>query len=138
MKILIIGVLLVVAVALVIMRTNKNLQPASLDPSTFRYSQVDITESFGDNLKLTSDQWIETSPLNKMTQNPEKQGLPAISATPDEIYRVATSMSQIREQITIPSDGVYCPVCNRANVDISKLHKPCPKCGRPLLKFGWD
>ena len=138
MKIFIIGVLLVVVVALVLVRTKKKPQPASLDPSSIRYSQVDITESFGDNLKLTPDQWIETSPLNKMTPNPEKQGLPAINATPDEIYIVAAAMSQMREQVPIPSDGVYCPVCNRANVDILKLHKPCPKCGRPLLKFGWD
>lgn len=102
------------------------------------YSQVDITESFGDDEHLGPDEWIATSPLNATMVNPESMGLPPAGAGPDEVYRVACRLSELRESIPIPSDGVYCPVCHIANVDLAKLRTPCPQCGRILLKFGWD
>jgi hypothetical protein len=65
-------------------------------------------------------------------------GLPPAGAGADEVYRVASKLSELRESIPIPNDGVYCPVCHIANVDLGRLRKPCRKCGRALLKFGWD
>jgi hypothetical protein len=73
-----------------------------------------------------------------MTPNGEANGLPPADATDEEVYAVAARMSQIRESIPIANDGVYCPICHIANVQLAKLPTPCPKCGRPLLKFGWD
>jgi hypothetical protein len=102
------------------------------------YSQLDITERFGDDERLKPDDWIPTSPLNKMALNGPASGLPPADATDDEVYAVAARMSQLRESIPIPNDGVYCAICHVANVQLAKLHTPCPKCGRPLLKFGWD
>ena len=102
------------------------------------YRQLDITESFDDNLGLTPDEWISTFPLNKTTPNGRAMGLPSADASEEEIYEVASKLSQVRESIPIPNDGVYCPICHIANIDLAKLRTPCPKCGRALLKFGWD
>ena len=102
------------------------------------YSQLDITEAFGDDQHLGPDEWIATTPLNAITDTPESMGLPATGATADEVYWVASKMSELRESIPIPNDGVYCPVCHIANVDLRRLRTPCPQCGRGLLKFGWD
>jgi tetratricopeptide (TPR) repeat protein len=102
------------------------------------YSQVDITRGFGDNLRLGSEDWITTTPIYLTISKPESLGLPPRGADVDEIYRVASKLSTIRESIKIKSDGVYCPICHIANVDLRKLRTPCPKCGRELLKFGWD
>jgi len=102
------------------------------------YSQLDITESFDDNLGLTPDDRIPTVPLNKATSNARAMGLPSVHASEEEIYEVASKLSQVRESIPIPNDGVYCPICHIANIDLAKLRTPCPKCGRALLKFGWD
>lgn len=109
-----------------------------IPPGEISYSQLDITETFGDNERLTPEDWIPTSPLNKMTSNGQASRLPADDATDEEVHAVAERMSQIRESIPIPNDGVYCPICHIANVQLTKLRTPCPKCGRPLLKFGWD
>jgi hypothetical protein len=102
------------------------------------YSQLDITEGFGDDQHLGPDQWIATTPLNATTGDPVSMGLPPVGATEEEVYRVADWLSGLRESIPIPNDGVYCPVCHIANVDLRRLRTPCPECGRPLLKFGWD
>ncbi len=67
-----------------------------------------------------------------------KMGLVSPEAPDDEIYKRAASMSRIRENVNNSEDGVYCPICHRANVDLGKLGTPCPTCGRPLLRFGWD
>lgn len=101
------------------------------------FSQVDITERFDDNLTLGADDWISTTPMNSTIKNPESNGLPTLGADSDEVYRIASGMSKFRESINIPGDGVYCPVCHIANIDLEKLRMPCPKCGRELLKFGW-
>lgn len=103
-----------------------------------RYSQIDITENFGDNLNLKPDQWTKTIPLNSKTADPESVGLPPKDADEEKAYDVASSMSKLRESAGVPTDGVYCPVCHIANTQLDKLHSPCPKCGRKLLKFGWD
>lgn len=102
-----------------------------------RFSQLDITERFDDNQRLAKDDWISTTPMNSTIPNPESLGLPSPDADIDEVYRVASEMSTLRESFPIPDDGVYCPICHIANRDIGKLRTPCPKCGRELLKFGW-
>jgi hypothetical protein len=101
------------------------------------YSQVDITDQFDDNLRLSKDEWITTMPLNARGPNLEAFGLPSPDADSDTIYLIASKMSSLRESIPIPGDGVYCPICHIANIDLEKLRTPCPKCGRELLKFGW-
>jgi hypothetical protein len=101
------------------------------------FSQLDITERFGDNRSLGKDEWISTTPLNSTIKNPESAGLPSPGADSEEVFRVASKLSALRESIPIPDDGVYCPICHIANVDLGKLRTPCPKCGRELLKFGW-
>jgi hypothetical protein len=102
------------------------------------YSQLDITESFEDNPGLTIGDWISTVPLNEMTSNVQATGLPSVEASKEEVYEIASKLSHLRESIPIPNDGVYCPICHIANIDLTKLCTPCPKCGRALLKFGWD
>ncbi len=102
------------------------------------YSQVDITEAFGDDQRLGPGEWIATVPLNATTADPESMGLPPAGAGADEVYRVASKLSELRESVPVPNDGVYCPVCHIANVDLGRLRTPCPQCSRPLLKFGWD
>lgn len=101
------------------------------------FSQLDITENIDDNRNLGKDEWIATTPLNARIPSPESAGLPARGADADEVYRAALVMSAIRESIALPDDGVYCPICHIASVDLAKLRTPCPQCGRELLKFGW-
>jgi hypothetical protein len=117
---------------------DKKKKQQYANPNTISFSQTDITESVGDNLKLKPEDWITTIPLNLTVPNPEASNLPAKNASPEKIYEIATTLSKIREQISIPSDGVYCPVCHHANIQLQKLHTPCPQCGRALLKFGWN
>ncbi len=139
MKFVLIAIVLIAVAVLLILR-NKPDKPKTqmVSPQDLSYSQLDITENFGDNLSLKPDDWIETSPLNMSMDNPESVGLPPKDADTQTVYEVAVRMSEIREQIPIPSDGVYCPICHIANIEINKLHTPCPRCGRNLLKFGWD
>ena len=110
----------------------------SMPPGQISYSQVDITESFGDDERLKPEDWIATVPLNKMNTNGPANGLPPVDASDEDVYKAAEKLSRMRESVSIPSDGVYCPVCHIANTQLSKLRTPCPKCGRALLKFGWD
>jgi len=117
---------------------KKQAASPSPPPNQISYSQLDITEKFGDHLSLGADDWIETTPLNASTPSPQAHGLPAVGETAEVVYRAADRLSALRESIPIPSDGVYCPVCHIANVTLSRLRTPCPKCNRPLLKFGWD
>jgi exosome complex RNA-binding protein Csl4 len=137
MKIIIALIVLAVA-AVAILTVRRRQTPQKLDPKTISYSQVDITEQFGDNERLKPEDWIETVAINKSARDPEKVGLPSLTASADDVYRIAAKLSKLREQIPIPNDGVYCPVCHIANIDIKKLNTACPKCGRNLLKFGWD
>lgn len=102
------------------------------------FSQLDITERFGDDERLGPDDWIPTIPMNTVFENPESMGLPSVGADANELYPAASQLSSLREAVPIPTDGVYCPVCHIANVDIGKLRTPCPRCQRELLKFGWD
>ena len=110
----------------------------TMPPGQISYSQLDITESFGDNLSLGTEDWIATVPLNKMTTSGRADGLPPLEASDDEVYEFGSRLSLLRESISVPNDGVYCPICHLANIQLSRLRTPCPKCGRPLLKFGWD
>jgi len=101
------------------------------------YSQLDITERFDDNKNIKRDEWIATTPINSRIKNPESAGLPSLDANSEEVYLAASKLSILRESISILGDGVYCPICHIASIDLEKLRTPCPKCGRALLKFGW-
>ncbi len=107
-------------------------------PEAISFSQLDITERFGDDQSLSIDDWIATTPLNATISDPAPAGLPPPDADSEEVYRIASELSALRESIPIPNDGVYCPICHIANIDLGKLRTPCPQCGRELLKFGWD
>jgi hypothetical protein len=117
---------------------KKAASPKENASQPMSFSQLDLTERFEDNLSLGPNDWIETSPLNARIKNPESMGLPPLGATEEETYRVADRLSRIRESFPIARDGVYCPICHIANTQLSLLRSPCPKCGRQLLKFGWD
>lgn len=117
---------------------KKKKSSQKIPPGQISFSQLDITENFGDDQRLKPADWVSTTPLNKITQNVQNSGLPPVGADDVEVYAVASALSQMRESIPIPNDGVYCPICHIANTQLSKLRTPCPKCGRPLLKFGWD
>ena len=126
---------------------SKQSTPRVADPNAvtqvaptqeIQYCQLDITEAFGDNERLKPDEWITTIPLNATIPNGQASGLPPNDAQEDVVYAVAEKMSRIRESIPVANDGIYCPICHIANTQIEKLRTPCPKCGRPLLKFGWD
>jgi hypothetical protein len=109
----------------------------TMDPNAIGFSQLDITERFDDDQTLGMDDWIATTPLNSRIPDPVSSGLPSLDADHEVVYRTALAMSELRESIPITGDGVYCPICHIANIDIAKLRTPCPKCGRGLLKFGW-
>ncbi len=116
--------------------------PQQIDPSKLMFSQLDVTENFGDNTSLKPDDWINTQPLNTMP-NPEIMGLPSQSATVDEVYGIGERLSKLRDDTAkdtglMQNDGVYCPICHIANTQLALLGQPCPKCKRPLLRFGWD
>jgi hypothetical protein len=97
-----------------------------------------MTEGFRDDQALLPGEWIDTQPLNESVAEPESMGLPPRGAPADEVYRIADNLSRLRESVSLPQDGVYCPVCHRATVGLSRLRLPCPTCSRPLLRFGWD
>jgi len=106
----------------------------------YKFSQLDITERFDDHANLKSEDWVITSPLIFTIDPVEgtKMGLVSPEAPADEIYQRAVNMSRIRNSMDNKEDGVYCPICHKANVDLKKLNTPCPTCGRSLLRFGWD
>src|SRR6185503_14381510 len=97
-----------------------------VDPKEIRFSQLDITERFGDQKRLAKEEWIATIALNSKMPDPVARGLPSRSATPEEVYATAARLSAMRERFVGSGDGVYCPVCHIANVDHAKLHAPCP------------
>ena len=117
---------------------RKQKTSVAVPPQQISFSQLDITEAFGDDRSLGPDDWIDTIPLNASVPHPTAQGLPAVDAAPEDVYRIANRLSALRESFAIQGDGVYCPICHKANVVLLRLRKPCPHCGRPLLTFGWD
>jgi hypothetical protein len=66
--------------------------------SEIRFTQLDITETFGDNLRLTEDDWVETSPLNERVPDPASKGLPPRGA--DD----ATTVCHSRANVTDPRE----------------------------------
>lgn len=133
-----VALVVIAIVALVYWKLSTKPNVTKVDPKELRFSQLDITEQFGDQNRLKKEEWIETVALNSKMPDPESRGLPSRSATSEKVYAMAAQMSSIRERFVGSGDGVYCPVCHIANVDHAKLHAPCPKCGRKLLSFGWD
>lgn len=119
-------------------KEERQKQTQTAEPKKILVSQLDITERFDDNKSLGPDEWIETIPMNSVVPDPQAMGLPPIGTDENETYRIASSLSALREGLPIPGDGVYCPICHIANVDLRRLRTPCPRCGRELLKFGWD
>jgi hypothetical protein len=107
-------------------------------PGPISFTQLDITETFSDNRRLSAEEWVSTVPLNERVADPKSQGLPTRGSDPEAVYATADRLSKIRESIPIEGDGVYCPTCHIANTSLARLRTPCPKCGKPLLKFGWD
>jgi hypothetical protein len=114
---------------------KKKTRVEYIDPGELNFTQVDFTEFFDQHLELSPQEWTETAPMNKVLK--DLGNLPPLNATDDEVFRIASELSAIRERFQVHDDGVYCPICHIANVDISNLRKPCPKCARPLLAFGW-
>ena len=117
---------------------NKKSKVEHIDPSNVSYTQVDVTEHFEQHLALSMNEWITTIAINKLIGHNNNGNLPDIDANDHEIYRIALSLSEIREKFKIHGDGVYCPVCHIANINIANLGEECPKCSRPLLAFGWS
>jgi hypothetical protein len=132
------ALLFLAILALVYWRHAAMPKVTKVNPGEMRFSQLDITEQFGDQNRLSKEEWIATVALNSKMPDPESRGLPPHSATVEETYAEAAKLSAMREHFVGSGDGVYCPVCHIANVDHGKLHAPCPKCGRKLLSFGWD
>jgi hypothetical protein len=98
--------------------------------------QVDSTEGFGDGDRLGADEWMSTRPLNSTVPNPEAMGLPPVGASPNEVTRIASALSRVRESVG-SEDAVYCPRCHIATTTLDRLRAPCPQCGGELLQFGW-
>jgi len=72
-------------------------------PSTLAFTQVDTTERLDDKQVLGADDWIATVPLNTLVPDGENLGLPGIDATQDQVYSVASKVSEIRESLDIPN-----------------------------------
>ena len=119
-------------------KKHKSQGVGSFPVGPISYSQLDTTERFDDNLRLDPADWIPTTPLNLITSSPEAAGLPRLNATDSEVYEIASKLSLLRESASLPHDGVYCPLCHVASIDVTLLRRPCPKCGLELLQFGWD
>jgi hypothetical protein len=68
--------------------------------------QVDVAEALGDEQRLGRDDWIAAVPLNAPTADPESMGLPPVGADADDVYRIASRLSELRESVLIPNDGV--------------------------------
>src|SRR5437764_1319177 len=68
------------------------VETQKMPPGQISYSQLDITESFGDNERLKPDDWISTQPLSKTTPNGRASGLPSAGATNNEVYAIALKM----------------------------------------------
>ena len=109
-----------------------------INPAQFKYSQTDITPNGGENTTMGPDDWTPTVAINTQNPHPEAFGLPPKSAAPEKVYEIAAAMSASRGRLGVGGDGVYCPICHIASIDLKKLDAPCPKCGRKLLRFGWD
>ena len=117
---------------------RKKSAVVSVPVNHLSFSQTDATERLGANLSLGPNDWIETVPLNAVVASPESMGLPPLGATAEQTYQVAERFSRVRESFAIRSDGVYCPICHIANTQLSLLRRPCPRCGRELLRFDWN
>ena len=82
----------------------KRKQPATPEvplPAKLSYSQVDVTERFGDNIGLQPDTWVATVPLNSHSSAPEEMGLPPRGASEDDVFGIASALSRVRESSAI-------------------------------------
>jgi hypothetical protein len=120
---------------------KKSAPVVMVDPRKLTFTQTDVTKSSGHDLSLSPNDWIETMPINAVV--PEAPpGLPPLDATEDQIYQIADRGSRFRESLRVSGqlsgdDGVYCPICHIASIQLHLLRKPCPRCGRELLLFDW-
>jgi len=102
------------------------------------YGQLDVIEPERD-VKMTSSDWVQTVPIIVNDDYRETLGYAHKDDSPEEVYERAMMLSMVRNQhIKDDSDGVYCPLCHIANIELSKQGDPCPQCERPLLRFGWN
>jgi len=106
-------------------KKKQEANPQFAPSEQISFSQVDTTERFGDNSSLDADDWIKTIPLNSIVSNAQSMGLPPVSASEEDVYRIAERLSRLRESVQIPNDGVYCPICHIANVTLTRLRTPC-------------
>lgn len=121
-------------------RDSETSKIQMLDPRELHYSQLDFYDLTGVRPKLGPDEWVKTIPFTEFYKDAYgRNGLPEKNADIDTVYKVATKMSKVRESVLHlgKGDGVYCPICHIVNIQIEKLHTPCPECGRALLLFGW-
>lgn len=114
-----------------------------VDPLSIKVSQLDMTEHEHAKAGLSADDWAPTIAINTQMTNPEQHGLPPENAGIEVIYATGLNLSALRQNMLLKTDlerddGVYCPICHIASIDISKLGTPCPKCNRNLLQFGWE
>ena len=87
---------------------KKHKVSAAVAPQQISFSQVDITDGFGDNLLLGPDQWVDTVPLNVSVPDPARVVTWPVAIT---ILRTAVNSSANR---FVPSDQIPVGVLNRA------------------------
>lgn len=61
----------------------------AMPPQRIGFSQLDSTEYFHGNNRLSPDQWIETFALNTRVEGPISMGLPALGSSAEEAYSSA-------------------------------------------------
>jgi hypothetical protein len=132
---ILVGIIFLGLVTFLTFKTKKKIE--RIDLSKVSFTQVDFTESFGDNLKLKPEDWITTIPINSNCPNTESMGLPPLDANSDQVYVIAEYLSLLRGQITGLNDGVYCPICHMANNEIKKLHEFISNCFEVEVKAGY-
>ena len=120
---------------------KKSAPVAMVDLRELTFTQTDVTKSSGHDPSPGSNDWIETMPINAVVPK-APPGLPPLDATADQIYDIADRGSRLRESLrrsgrVSGDDGVYCPICHIANIQLNLLRTPCPRCGRELLLFDW-
>ena len=66
----------------------------NINPAALNFTQLDFTERFDDRQNLAMDDWIKTIPMNQILHDGQRNNLPPIDATPEEVYDVAISFQK--------------------------------------------